>query len=156
MARLVEFAGPAYVPVMKMMAFQAPVAGMVADQVIPHGSVLDRALQPVARLVEGGSAGAALVAPPLLTALACRRPDMMPVIRPMLIASMKEWVITAGPQLRKMREREEKFAAEMGAFGEEFGLTIDQLLDEVFAPLMPDAEMMARAAANGAGPPPGP
>lgn len=151
LARLTEFAGPRYVPVMKMMAFEAPVAGMVVDEVVPHGSLVDRALQPVARLVEGGSAGAALIAPPLLTALACRRPDMMPVIRPMLKSALKEWVITAGPQLRRLREREAKFAAEMATFGEEYGITIDQLLDEIFAPV-PSEQEMARAAANGAPP----
>ncbi|MDR1998352.1 MAG: Lsr2 family protein [Frankiaceae bacterium] len=148
----------AYVPVARMMAFQAPVAGMVVEDAAKN-TAADTVLQPVARLVSAGTGAGALVGPPLLTAVVCRRPELYPVARPMLVACMKEWVVVAGPKLRELQRREEKFREEMAVFGEEFGLTIDQLLDSVFdgmaAPPPGDDEMAAAAAAGADGQPAG-
>jgi len=137
--------GQQYMPVSKMMAFQAPVAGMVFEDAL-RGTVADKVLQPVARMLETGSEMGTLLGAPLVVGLTCAKPDLYPVTRPMLASMMKEWVIIAGPKLRKMREREEKFAAEMETFGAEFGMSIDQMLDEIFAP---PVNMEQRAAANG-------
>jgi len=41
----------------------------------------------------------------------------------------------AGPKLREMKRKEDKFAEEMASFSEEFGMGIDDLLDAVFAPI---------------------
>lgn len=152
LSKLVTAAGTEYVPVARMMAFQAPVAGAVLEDVT-RGTAADRIVQPVARLVESGGAAGALIGPPLLVGLVCRRPDLYPVARPMITSAMRQWVIVAGPKLREMRRREEKFAEEMAEFSAEFdGLTIDQLLDEVFRPPEEMMQEMARAAANGAPP----
>lgn len=131
-SRVVAFAGETYLPVVKMMSFQAPVAGAVVED-LARGTVADRIMQPVARLTESGGAVGALVGAPMLTAVVCKRPELYPQVRPMLMAAMREWVIVAGPKLREMRRREEKFAEEMGTFTDEFGITVEQLLDEVFA-----------------------
>jgi hypothetical protein len=132
-----------YHPVITMMGFQSPVAGAVFEDVAKD-TLADRIMQPIARLTESGSAVGALVGPPLLTAAVCRNPASYPAVRPLLMTAMREWVIVAGPKLREMRRREEKFAEEMGSFQEEFGVTVEELLDEVFRPVM------ARAAAAGA------
>jgi hypothetical protein len=133
-SRVVAFAGDTYLPVVKMMSFQAPVAGAVVED-LARGTVADRIMQPVARLTESGGAVGALIGAPVLTAVVCKRPELYPQVRPMLMGAMREWVIVAGPKLREMRRREEKFAEEMGTFTEEFGVTVEQLLDEVFASL---------------------
>lgn len=136
-ARLAAFAGETYLPVVKMMSFQGPVAGAVAED-LAKGTIIDRIAQPVARLAESGGAAGALLGAPALTALVCRRPALYPQVRPMLMQCMKEWVIVAGPKIREMRKREEKFAEEMASFSEEFGVSVDELLDEVFHGLIPD------------------
>lgn len=146
-SRGVAFAGDTYLPVVKMMSFQAPVAGAVFEDVA-RGTIADRILQPAARLAESGGAVGALIGAPLLTALVCKRPELYPQVHPMLMAAMREWVIVAGPKLREMRRREEKFAEEMGTFTAEFGVTVEELLGEVFAP-PPPAGAPQTAAANG-------
>lgn len=133
-SRVVAFAGETYLPVVKMMSFQAPVAGAVVED-LARGTIVDRIAQPVARMAESGGAVGALIGAPMLTAVVCKRPELYPQVRPMLMAAMREWVIVAGPKLREMRRREEKFAEEMGTFTDEFGITVEQLLDEVFAGL---------------------
>jgi len=148
-SRGVAFAGDTYLPVVKMMSFQAPVAGAVFEDVA-RGTVADKILQPVARLAESGGAVGALIGAPLLTALVCKRPELYPQVHPMLMAAMREWVIVAGPKLREMRRREEKFAEEMGTFTAEFGVTVEELLGEVFAPIpSAPAGPPQTAAANG-------
>jgi hypothetical protein len=149
MSRAVAFAGDTYFPVVKMMSFQAPVAGAIFEDVA-RDTIADRILQPVARMAESGGAVGALIGAPMLTAVICKRPELYPQVRPMLMAAMREWVIVAGPKLREMRRREEKFAEEMSTFTAEFGVTVEELLDEVFA--SPDASRQApppAAAANG-------
>lgn len=146
--RLVTFAGPQYLPVGKMMMFQAPVAGAVIEQQA-RGTVVDRIVQPIARLAENGGALGGLIGPPALTAVVCRYPALYPQVRPILAAAMREWVIVAGPQLRAMRLKEEKFQAEMAQFDAEYGVSLDALLDDVFAEFL---AAMAAAAAEGYGP----
>jgi hypothetical protein len=150
LSRAVAFAGETYLPVVKMMSFQAPVAGAVVED-LAKGTIVDRIAQPVARMAESGGAVGALVGAPLLTAVVCKRPELYPQVRPMLMAAMREWVIVAGPKLREMRRREEKFAEEMGTFTEEFGITVDQLLDEVFSDLAAQQGSAPMAEANGQG-----
>lgn len=145
-SRVVAFAGETYLPVVKMMSFQAPVAGAVVED-LARGTIADRIMQPVARLTESGGTVGALVGAPMLTAVVCKKPELYPQVRPMLMAAMREWVIVAGPKLREMRRREEKFAEEMGTFTDEFGVTVEQLLDEVFSSMA--ASQPPPAEANG-------
>lgn len=134
-ARLVMAAGgDDFTPVQRMMMFEAPVAGLVVEDAA-RGTVADRVVQPIARLTEGGSDIGALVGVPLLTAILCKRPELYPQIKPMLLGLMRQWVITAGPQMRKLRQREEKFAAELGEMIGEFGpgFTLEGMLEAAFA-----------------------
>lgn len=138
-----------FLPVANIMALQAPVAGLVADDALKN-TAADALLQPIARALEAGGTVGSLLGPPALVGLVCARPELYPVARPMLVMAMKEWIITAGPKLRELKRREEKFAAEMaelsgeGEDGEnEYAMSIDDMLDMVFAPLFnptgPDA-----------------
>jgi hypothetical protein len=145
-AVVANLAGPQYAPVGMMMAFQAPVAGMVIEDVAKE-TAADRLLQPIARIVQPGGQLATLIGMPMGTALICKYPHLYPRIRPVLAEGMKEWVTLAGPKLRERRRKQEKFSEEMATFQEEFGVTVDQLLDDVFAPLMQPSPAMA--AANG-------
>jgi len=147
--RLVQFSGPQYAPVGRMMMFQAPVAGAVVEQQL-KGTIADRVLQPIARLAENGGALGGLIGPPVLTAAVCRYPHLYPQVRPILAAAMREWVIVAGPQLRAMRKKEEQFQEEMRQFDEEYGISLDALLDDVFSELL--TAMAAANAAFGADP----
>jgi hypothetical protein len=145
---LAQLGGQQYAPVTMMMAFQAPVAGGVIED-LARGTIVDKLAQPVARLTQSGGAAGALIGAPLATALICRFPHLYPKIRPGLARLMQEWVIVAGPKLREMKRREDKFAEEMGQFSEEFGMTVDDMLDAIFAPLLTTAGEYDPAAANG-------
>lgn len=140
-----------FLPVASIMAYQAPVAGMVVEDSLKN-TVADAVLQPVARLVESGSTLGSLLGPPALVGLVCARPEAYPLARPLLEIAMKEWVITAGPKLRQLKAREEKFAAEMAAMagedGEEGEFDINAILDEIFKPLF-EAAAAAQAQAQG-------
>jgi hypothetical protein len=129
-----SLAGPQYAPVGIMMSFQAPVAGAVLEDAA-RDTAADRLLQPVARLVQPGGQIGALLGAPLATAVVCRYPEMYPRMRPVLSYAMREWVTIAGPKLREMKRKENKFAEEMASFSDEFGMGIEELLDTVFAPL---------------------
>lgn len=146
LARAVTAAGEQYLPVSKMMTFQAPVMGMMIEDGL-KGTVADKVLQPVARMMESGTELGAAFGLPAAAALVCRRPDLYPVVRPMMAGMMKSYIIYAGPKLRQMRAREEKFAEEMSRFSEDFGMTIDDILDEVFKPPEEMLQEMARASA---------
>jgi hypothetical protein len=146
-AVVANMAGPQYAPVGMMMAFQGPVAGMIIED-MAKDTVADRVMQPIARVLQPGGQFATLIGMPLGTAMVCKYPHMYPRIRPLLAEGMKEWVTLAGPKLRERRRKAEKFAEEMATFQEEFGVTVDELLDDVFKPLfVPTPEM---AASNGA------
>lgn len=144
-----------FLPVANIMAFQAPVAGLVLEDALKN-TMADAVLQPVARLVESGSTVGSLVGPPALVAVVCVRPELYPVARPLLAAAIKEWIITAGPKLRQLRQREEKFTAEMAELtGEDMTIDIDEMIDMVFAPLFADAAPGPDAYRSGPPPAPG-
>lgn len=118
-------------PVARVLNAQAPVAGMLLEDVIKN-TVVDRALQPFARASQGGELAFALIAPPLLVgALTSERgqtPEGQAVLMPLLQASLKSWIDVAGPKLEEHTEREREFK-------EKYGATIDALIAGFFAPV---------------------
>lgn len=148
-AKIVTALGEQYLPVSRMMTFESPVAGMVVED-LARGTVVDRMLQPLARLMESGSEGAALIGLPLAAGIVGRYPQSYPAVRPVMAGMMRSYITVAGPKLRELRLREERFAKEMEAWSAEFGMTIDDILDSVFAP---SEEVLAHAAANGSAAP---
>lgn len=130
-------------PTARVLGMQAPVAGVVLEDAL-RGTLVDRVLQPVARM--GGQAGAvvSLLAPPVLVSVLTMYPQRAEEIIPMLRGSLRQWALVAGPAI-KAREKRERKAAEDLELPE--GQTIDGLveswLETIFATLpgpgVPDA-----------------
>lgn len=122
-------------PVARCMALQAPAAGAVLDDAL-RGSVVDRMAQPIARASKRGEALFGAAGPPILVAAVCKRPELYPVVKPMLVEALKSWIVISGPKIRKAREREQKLLAELAEDGLDVS-SIEDMIDQLFAPAAP-------------------
>lgn len=127
MAAMAIARNPAMLPVARVLDLQAPVAGAIVEDVA-RGTVVDRVLQPLARMGEKGQQIGALIGPPLIVAAITAQPALFPTLAPVLKATLMTWVQISAPAMKKAQERAEKFAAEHG------GLDIDAMIDMLFAP----------------------
>lgn len=130
-----RFLAPVNIPVSRVMAVQAPVAGIVLEPIV-KGTIVDRWLQPVARTSQGAEALAALAGPPLVVAALQARPELAPVLVPMLRELLGRWIKVAGPAVQIAADRAAEFEAEYGA-------TVDGIMEMCFAGIPgsdPDAE----------------
>lgn len=118
---------PVNLPVARVMAVQAPVAGMLLEDII-KGTVVDSLLQPIIRVEEKAELAFALIGPPLLVGLLTsgRGQQLAPVLVPALKESLRVWLEVAGPKIEAARVREEEFA-------EKYGAQIDVLIESFFA-----------------------
>lgn len=116
---------PVNVPVSRVMAVQAPVAGIVLEPIV-RDTVIDRILQPVARTGEGAEAVAALAGPPLIVAALQARPELAPILVPMLREVLGRWIKVAGPAVQIAADRAAQFE-------EEYGATVDNMMAMFFA-----------------------
>jgi hypothetical protein len=114
-------------PVARVLQMQAPVAGLVIDDTARNTAV-DHFLQPIARAGERGERVFALVGPPLLVAAVCNKPEMYPVVRPILKTSVMLWMEVAEPAMKKAEKRAKAFEEKFG------GVDIDAMIDALFAP----------------------
>lgn len=119
-------------PVARCMQLQAPAAGAVLDDAL-RGSVVDRMAQPIARASKRGEAVFGAAGPPILVALVCKRPELYPVVKPMLVEALKSWIVISGPKIRKMREKEQRLLAELAEDGLDVA-SIEEMIDQLFAP----------------------
>lgn len=138
--------GDGRTPSSRCLYMQAPVAGVIVDDLL-KGSRVDRLLQPIARFGEGSKNAGALVGLPLLVAVTERQPQLYEYTRPLMVAAAEEWVLIAGPAMRKAKARAAEIAKELAEF--EFEETEDmfasapenpaiaRMLDAIFAPMMP-------------------
>lgn len=119
---------PVNLPVARVMAVQAPVAGLLLEDIV-KGTIVDKILQPIASVEEKGELAFALIGPPLLVGLLTseRGQQLAPVLVPALKESLRVWLEVAGPKIEIARKREEEFAAKYGA-------QIDVLIETFFAP----------------------
>jgi hypothetical protein len=116
------------VPVARVLQMQAPVAGVVVDDLV-KGTPIDRLLQPLARAGERGEKAVALLGPPILVAMITARPEMYPALRPMLKMALVSWVTVSGPAVKKAQ-------ADAARLEEEFGdVDLDSIIDQIFADL---------------------
>lgn len=122
--------GTQYLPVARVLAMQAPIAGAVADDVL-KGTVIDRMLQPFARAGKRAGAVGALLGPPVIVGVITGRPELYPVLQPVLKGLLKQWLAVAGPKIRKAREREAELVAE---FGQDYDQDLDAMIAAFFAP----------------------
>lgn len=123
---LAQMAQPISLPVARVLDMQAPVAGAILEDTV-KGTIIDRLLQPLARAEAGGETVFALLGPPLLVGAITAKPEMFPVLRPVLRESLMLWVQIAGPKIKEQMAKEEKFK-------EEYGTEIDDMINLFFAP----------------------
>lgn len=117
---------PKSVPVGIICQYQAPVAGIIVED-IAKGTVVDKLLQPLARAGEKGEIAMALFGPPVLTAAITAKPELYPVLKPMLKMSLMSWVQIAGPAKAKLDRKIARYAEDMGSLAE-----IDALIDSLW------------------------
>jgi hypothetical protein len=133
---------PQSLPMARVLDLQAPVAGIIVNDVA-RGTMLDKALQPLARAGAGGEKVMALAGPPLLVGIISANPALYPVLRPVLKATLMSWMEISAPAMKKAEARAQKWHAEFG------GTDIDAMIDGLFAipeGMVPDEESAAEAA----------
>lgn len=130
LAGIVEPVNP---PVSRTMVMQAPIAGMVLEDVVKD-TVLDRILQPLARIEGHGETAFALIGPPLLVGIITADPEhpRNRVLVPMLRQALMSWLEVSEPYIKKQLEREKKFAAE-------YGTRVDAMMTYLFSGVKDDA-----------------
>lgn len=122
LAKVAETFNP---PVGRVLSFQAPVAGAVFEDKF-RGTLVDRALQPFARIQDQGETLTALIGPPALVLALQAQPGAAPVLLPLLRGSLVSWIRLAGPKAAQQ-------AREDAEFEEEHGAEIDAALAMFFA-----------------------
>lgn len=120
------------VPTGRMLQLQAPVAGMVLEDVL-RGTVVDRLAQPLARGGEGAKELAALFGMPMLTTMVTVRPELLPVLAPVMKRLMRDWAILAGPRIKAREKRERKALEALGVDEEGLDEMVDGWLSVIFA-----------------------
>ena len=127
-------------PLQRTLRMQAPVAGMLLDDVV-RDTVIDPLLQPLARLAAQGKTVQALVGPPafvtaIMAHMAQRQamdppqepnPFFMALAMEGLRSSLMAWAEVAGPKFDMAMERERQFE-------EKHGQTVDDMITLIFAP----------------------
>lgn len=119
--------GMGTVPLARVLDAQAPVAGIVVND-IARGTAIDAVLQPLARAGAKGEKLFGLIGPPLIVGAICNKPELYPVLRQPLKFSLISWITISEPAMRKAEKRAKDFAEK---FGE---IDIDGMIDALFAP----------------------
>lgn len=114
-------------PMSRVFAMQAPVAGMVLEDIV-RNTVVDTLLQPLARVSDGGEVALALLGPPLLVGALTMRPDQADKIVPMLRGALRSWIDVAGDKMSVIQQQEEEFE-------EKYGQKIDEMIGFILAPM---------------------
>jgi hypothetical protein len=127
-----QVAQPINMPVARVLDMQAPVAGMILEDSV-KGTVIDRVLQPLARVEAGGEVAFALMGPPLLVGALTTRPQLAPVLVPLLRRSLRTWIDIAGDKLERVEKEEKKFE-------EQYGRRIDEMIAYFLSPMGVEAE----------------
>lgn len=131
-----RLAKPVDLPLARTLSMQAPVAGLVLEDVV-RDTVVDKVLQPVARYEEKAEKVLALVGPPLLVAAIEaaqglpeeQREVRMAFLEPLLTESLTIWCKVAGDKIEAKMKRDE----EEGPVREQ----VEMMLKQIFAPVVP-------------------
>jgi hypothetical protein len=125
LAALALARSPQALPVARILDLQAPVAGIIVDD-MARGTIADKILQPLARMGEKGEKLFALAGPPMLVGMMTAQPQLFPVLKPMLKMSMMSWMQVSKPAMEKVQKRAE-------AFAEDFGdMDLDAMIDALW------------------------
>jgi hypothetical protein len=122
LASVVEVVSP---PTAYIMEFQAPVAGEILEESVKN-TLVDRVLQPIARVEGQAKTAGALIGPPLMVAMLQARPDLHKHIIPRLRNSLMSWMDVAGPKVQALKERNEQFE-------KLYGTDVDKIIDGLMA-----------------------
>jgi len=122
---LAQLAQPINLPVARVLDVQAPIAGLLLEDMVKN-TIVDRFLQPLARIESGGEVAFALMGPPLLVAAIQAKPEMQMILVPLLKESLRTWIDVAGPKLEEVAKRDQ-------AFQEKYGQRIDDMIAMFFA-----------------------
>jgi hypothetical protein len=127
-------------PLQRTLRMQAPVAGMLLDDIV-QGTIVDPLLQPLARLADQGKTVQALAGPPMFVGaimahqMQCAAADPPADPNPLFMAiaveglrsSLMAWMDVAGPKFDMAMEREAQFEAK-------YGQRVDDMIALIFAP----------------------
>jgi hypothetical protein len=119
---------PKSLPVGRMLALQAPVAGVVVDD-LAKGTALDRILQPLARSSEKAEKAFALFGPPVLVGIISNKPELFPHLVGPLKVAMLSWVEISEPAMRKAEAKAKAMAERVGE------VDVDAIIAALFADL---------------------
>lgn len=111
----------------RILAMQSPVAGIVLEENIKHGGIVDRVLQPLARTEDRVSAIYAMFAPMAIVVAIEKNPELFPTLEGPLKLALVEWAAIAGPAMEKAAARERKLAEQF----EEYD--IDSMVRTIFS-----------------------
>lgn len=125
---LSNFAGGTNAPLGRALHMQAPIAGLVIEDAV-KGTVVDKALQPLARAGERGEAVAALIGVPVVVAAMQTQPQLQAALYPVLRTLVESWLLIAADKAPALKARQEKLAK---ALGED--IDIDAMIMLWFAP----------------------
>jgi len=126
-------------PLQRTLRMQAPVAGMLLDDVVKD-TIIDPVLQPLARLAAQGKTVQALIGPPaFVSAIMAHQvqragmdppqgphPLFMAVATEGLRSSLMAWMDVAGPKFDLALQREQEFE-------EKYGQKVDDMIAFVFS-----------------------
>ena len=127
-------------PLQRTLRMQAPVAGMLLDDIV-QGTVVDPFLQPLARLASQGKTVQALAGPPVFVSaimvhqMQCAAAEPPAEPNPLFMAiaveglrgSLMAWMDVAGPKFDLAMQREAEFE-------EKYGQRVDDMIALIFAP----------------------
>ena len=122
------------VPVGRVLAMQAPFVGDAFDEAV-RGTVVDRALQPLARANARAEGLGALIGVPLLVGMMEHAPESRPLVEPLLRQFLGTMLLQLAKGAKAQRKRDEEAAAAMAE------------MEDVF-----DPDALAAARAQGFGP----
>lgn len=117
---------PQAIPVARVMQMQAPVAGVIGEDLL-RGTLVDRILQPFARGGKKAEMGMALAGPPLLVGIMTAHPELVPVLRPALKMTMMTWMEISEPAMKKVQKRQETWVERFG------DVDLDAMIDGLWA-----------------------
>lgn len=112
-------------PVSFMMQMQAPVVGEILDGPIA-GTIIDKILQPIASVNAAMEPVNAVLTPLVGAFLLDRFPQHADKILPKMRNGLHQWAKVSGPHYVKIQEEE-------AVFNEEYGESIDQVLEQLMA-----------------------
>ena len=108
-------------PVGRCFQLEAPLAGAKIDEAIA-GTFIDRLLQPLFRKSDDIEGLGAVLGLPILVGIYERRPEMAPVLEPMMVEVVGTVLEQVAPLMRKERTKQRRTAKSLAEMNEAIGL----------------------------------